>query len=59
MQQGDCNASAIMITGMNFLFSNIKHLMIYLHDILIANNNYEKHIKTMKEVMRIAEDHKV
>ena len=59
MQQGDCNAPATMMRPMNFLFRNIKDLMIYLDDMLIANHTYEEHINTIGAVMKIAKDNKL
>ena len=59
MQQGDCNAPATMMRARNFLFRNIKDLMIYLDDILIANHTYEEHINTIRAVMKIAKDNKL
>ena len=47
MQQGDCNAPANMMRAINFQFRNIKDLIIYLYDILIANHTYEEHIKSI------------
>ena len=58
MQQGDCNTPATIMRAMNFLSRNIKDLMIYLDDILIANHTYEEHINTIRAVMTIAKDNK-
>ena len=41
MQQGDYNVPATLMRAMNFLFKNIKNLMLDLDDILIANHTYE------------------
>ena len=59
MQQGDCNAPTTMMRAMNFLFKNIKDVMIHLDDILIANHTYEGHITTTRAVMTIAIDNKL
>ena len=59
MQQGDCNAPATRMRAMNFLFRNIKDVMIYLDDILIANHSYEEQINTIRVVMKIAKDNKL
>ena len=44
---------------MNFLFRNIQDVMIYLDDILIANDTYKAHIGTIRAVMNIAQDNKL
>ena len=59
MQQGDCNAHATMMRAMNFLFRNIKDLMIYLDDMLIANHTHEEQINTIRAVMKLAKDNKL
>ena len=59
MQQGDCNAPATMMRAMNFLFRNIKDLMIYLDDILIGTHTYEEYINTIRAVMEIAKHNKL
>ena len=53
MQQGDCNAPAIMMRAMNYLFREIKDQMIYLDDIFIANHTNEEHINTVRQVLQI------
>ena len=58
MQQGDCNTPATILRALNFLFTNIKHLMSYLDYIFIANHTHEEHINTIRAVMKIAKDHK-
>ena len=47
-----------MMRAMNFFFTNIKDIMIYLDGILIANHTYEELIKTISGVMKIAKDNK-
>ena len=59
MQQRDCNARATMIRAMNFFFKSIKDIVIYLDSILIANHTYVEDNKTVKEVMKIAQDNKL
>ena len=58
MQQGYCNAPALMMRAMNYLFREVKDQMIYLDDILIANHTYEEHINTMSQVLQIAKQNK-
>ena len=48
MQQGDCDAPETMITGMNYLFRQVKDQMIYLDDILIVKHTYKEHINTIR-----------
>ena len=44
---------------MNFLFRNIKDLMIYLDDIRIANNTYKYHINPVRAVRQIVKHNKL
>ena len=48
MQQGDCNAPAIMMRAINYLFREVEDQMIYLDNILIANHTYKEHINTIR-----------
>ena len=59
IRHGDCNTPATMMRAMNFVFSNMKDLMIYLDDILIDNHNHKEHINTIRAVMTIAKDNKL
>ena len=56
MQQGACNAPATMMRAMSYLFWEVENHMIYLDDILIANNSYEEHINTIKHVLQMAKE---
>ena len=47
-----------MLRAMNFLFRNIKDLIIYRHDNCIANHTYEEHINSIRAGMKIALDNK-
>ena len=56
MQQGDCKVSATMMRAMNALFSNIKHHIIHLNDILIVNYTHEDDINMITGIMKIPKD---
>ena len=43
---------------MNYLFRHVKDQMIYLDNILIANNTYEEHMNTIRQVLQIANQNK-
>ena len=51
-QQGACNVPATMIGAMNYLFTNVANQIIYLDDMLNANDTYEEHINSMQQVLQ-------
>jgi len=61
MQQGDCNAPAIMMRAMNLLLREFigKTVMGYLDDILIGNNTYEEHTQIVRAVLKTRENAKM
>ena len=59
MQQGECNAPATMMRGIDYLFREVKDHMIYLDNILIANHTYEEHINSIRQVLQIVKQNKL
>jgi len=53
MQQGDRNAPATMVWAMYEIFKEMvfKDLIIYIDDIIIFSDTYDKHVATLRKVL--------
>jgi len=60
IQQGDPNAAATMVRAMydNFKDMVFKHLVIYIDDIIIFSNTYDKHVASLHKVLQLLPDKK-
>jgi len=54
MQQGDRNAPATMVRAMYEIFKEMvfKDLVIYIDDIIIFSDTYDKHVATLQKVLQ-------
>jgi len=60
MQQGNCNAPATMVRGMDEIFKEMvfKDLVIYIDDIIIFSDTYDEHVATLRKVLQRLLDEK-
>jgi len=54
MQQGDRNAPATIVRAMYEIFKDMvfKDLVIYINDIIIFSDTYDKHVATLRKVLQ-------